>query len=55
MPTHSRNELNCHAGLCWKQIAIGITVGYSVLSIIGAVAWMIIARVMLGDLAITLP
>ena len=43
-----------HAGL-WKQIAIGIIVGYSVLGIISAVAWMIIARFMLGGLSITLP
>jgi hypothetical protein len=54
MPTHYRNEPNRHAGL-WKQIAIGIVVGYSVLGIISAVAWMIIARFMLGDLSITLP
>ncbi len=54
MPTHYRNEPNRHAGL-WKQIAIGIIVGYSVLGIISAVAWMIIARFMLGDLSITLP
>ena len=54
MPTHYRNEPNRHAVL-WKQIAIGIVVGYSVLGIISAVAWMIIARFMLGDLSITLP
>lgn len=54
MPTHYRNEPNRHAGL-WNQIAIGIVVGYSVLGIISAVAWMIIARFMLGDLSITLP
>ena len=30
MPTHYRNEPNRHAGL-WKQIALGIVVGYSVL------------------------
>ncbi|MFI8735094.1 hypothetical protein ACIGKM_04180 [Ectopseudomonas toyotomiensis] len=54
MPTHYRNEPNRHARL-WKQIAIGIVVGYSVLGVISAVAWMIIARFMLGDLSITLP
>ncbi len=54
MPTHYRNEPNRHAGL-WKQIAIGIIVGYSVLGIISAVDWMIIARFMLGGLSITLP
>ena len=54
VPTHYRHEPNRFAGL-WKQIAIGIVVGYSVLGIISAVAWMIIARFMLGDLSITLP
>ena len=54
MPTHYRNEPNRHAEL-WKQIALGIVVGYSVLGIISVVVWMIIARVMLGGLSITLP
>ena len=54
MPTHYRNEPNRFAGL-WKQIAIGIVVGYGVLGIVSAVVWMIIARAMLGDLSITLP
>lgn len=54
MPTHYRNEPNRFAGL-WKQIAIGIVVGYGVLGIVSTVVWMIIARVMLGDLSITLP
>ena len=54
VPMHYRNERNRHAGL-WKQIALGIVVGYSVLGIISVVAWMIIARVMLGGLSITLP
>ena len=42
MPTHYRNEPNRHAGL-WKQIAIGIVVGYSVLGIIsvGFLAFLI--------------
>ncbi|MFV9656907.1 hypothetical protein ACNFCK_18550 [Pseudomonas sp. NY15366] len=54
MPTHYRNEPNRFAGL-WKQIAIGIVVGYGVLGIVSTVVWMIVARVMLGDLSITLP
>lgn len=54
MPMHYRNEPNRFAGL-WKQIAIGIVVGYGVLGIVSTVVWMIVARVMLGDLSITLP
>lgn len=54
MPTRYRNEPNRFAGL-WKQIAIGIVVGYSVLGIVSAIAWMVIARLVLGDLSINLP
>lgn len=54
MPTRYRNEPNRFAGL-WKQIAIGIVVGYSVLGIVSAVVWMVIARFVLGDLSINLP
>ena len=54
MQTHYHNEPNRFAGL-WKQIAIGIVVGYGVLGIVSTVVWMIIARDMLGDLSITLP
>lgn len=54
MPTRYRNEPNRFAGL-WKQIAIGIVVGYSVLGIVSAVAWMIVAQLVLGDLSINLP
>lgn len=54
MPMRQRYEANRFAGL-WKQIAIGIVVGYGVLGIVSTVVWMIVARVMLGDLSITLP
>ena len=54
MPTRYRNEPNRFAGL-WKQISIGIIVGYSVLGIISAVAWMLIAQVESSSLSITLP
>lgn len=54
MPTRYRNEPNRFAGL-WKQIAIGIVVGYSVLGIFSAVAWMLIAQVEPSSLSITLP
>ncbi len=54
MPLHHRNEPNRFAGL-WKQIAIGIVVGYSALGIISAVAWMLLAQVALSSLSVTLP
>ena len=54
MPTRYRNEPNRFADL-WKQIALGIVVGYSVLGIISAVAWLLIAQVALSSLSISLP
>jgi hypothetical protein len=54
MPLHHRNEPNRFAGL-WKQIAIGIVVGYGALGIISAVAWMLLAQVALSSLSVTLP
>ena len=39
----------------WKQIALGIVVGYSVLGVISAVAWMLVAQLALSSLSITLP
>lgn len=54
MPMRQRYEANRFAGL-WKQIALGIVVGYSVLGIVSAIAWLVIARIALSGLAITLP
>ncbi|HCC62292.1 MAG TPA: hypothetical protein DEQ55_12715 [Pseudomonas sp.] len=45
---------NQHAGL-WKQIAIGIVVGYLSLGLIGAVVWMVAAQLLIGDLQIVAP
>lgn len=43
-----------HAGL-WKQIALGIVVGYLALGLISAVAWAVFARFALGGLQIAVP
>jgi hypothetical protein len=45
---------NQHAGL-WKQIAIGIVVGHLSLGLIGAVVWMVVAQLLIGDLQIVAP
>ena len=42
-----------HAGL-WKQIALGIVVGYLALGLISAVGWAVFARFALGGLQIAL-
>jgi hypothetical protein len=39
----------------WKQIALGIVVGYSVLGIISAIGWVITANVIIGNMSLTLP
>jgi uncharacterized protein (DUF2062 family) len=54
MPMRQRYEANRFAGL-WKQIALGIVVGYGVLGIVSAIAWLVIARIAFSGLAITLP
>jgi len=43
-----------HAGL-WKQIALGIVVGYLALGLIRAVGWAVFARFALGGLQIAVP
>ncbi|MGG6262078.1 hypothetical protein ACQ259_18460 [Stutzerimonas stutzeri] len=43
-----------HAGL-WKQIALGIVVGYLALGLISAVGWVVFARFALGGLQIAVP
>lgn len=53
MPDRHRHEPSRFAGL-WKQIALGIIVGYGALSILGALAWTIIAQFVLGDLSLNL-
>ena len=45
---------NPHAGL-WKQIALGIVVGYLALGLISAVGWAVFARFALGGLQIAVP
>lgn len=43
-----------HAGL-WKQIALGIVVGYLALGLISAVGWAVFARFALGGLQMAVP
>lgn len=55
---HSVEPVVCnrdpHAGL-WKQIALGIVVGYLALGLISAVGWAVFARFALGGLQIAVP
>ena len=43
-----------HAGL-WKQIALGIVVGYLALGLISAVGWAVFARFALDGLQLAVP
>jgi len=39
----------------WKQIALGIVVGYLALGLISAVGWAVFARFALGGLQLAVP
>lgn len=54
MPMRQRYEANRFAGL-WKQIALGIVVGYGVLGLLSAITWAVIAHLALGALSINMP
>ena len=54
LPSRYRHDPNRFAGL-WKQIAIGIVVGYSVLGILSAIAWAVVGNLVLGGFTIALP
>ena len=53
-PSFRRHQPNQYAGL-WKQIALGIIVGGSVLSLIGTLLWLISVGALLGGMNIALP
>lgn len=54
LPSRYRHEPNRFAGL-WKQIALGIVVGYSVLGILSVIAWAVIGHLVLGGFTLDLP
>ncbi|MDH0894428.1 MULTISPECIES: hypothetical protein [unclassified Pseudomonas] len=55
IPLHrSITQGSNYAGL-WKQIALGIVVGYSVLGVLSAVGWWVFVKLALSGLQITTP
>lgn len=55
LPTRGRqSSSNQYAGL-WKQIALGIVVGYSVLGVLSLIAWAATAHVVLSGLKFGAP
>ncbi|MCY1458663.1 hypothetical protein D9M71_760620 [compost metagenome] len=53
-PLHRQAPTNSYSGL-WKQIALGIIVGYTVLGIMSAIGWFISIKLAMGSLQITIP
>ena len=55
VPTYRHSgSHNSYSGL-WKQIALGIVVGYSVLGGLSAAGWWLFAKLALSGLQITTP
>ncbi len=50
----SGSSANPHAGL-WKQIALGIVVGYVVLGVLSAIGWAVTAHLVLGTVKFGAP
>lgn len=54
-PVRSGNGgANQHAGL-WKQIALGIVVGYLVIGVLSVIGWSVFAHLALGTLKFGTP
>ncbi len=50
----NQSSSNPHAGL-WKQIALGIVVGYVVLGVLSAIGWAVTAHWVLGTVKFGAP
>ncbi|MGL4316873.1 MAG: hypothetical protein ACRCTL_09725 [Pseudomonas sp.] len=53
-PLYRHTQPHNHAGL-WKQIALGIVVGYGALGILGAMGWLVFLKLAMGTLQISAP
>lgn len=55
VPTHRMtSQVERYSGL-WKQIALGIFVGFGLLGVVGTLAWFLLAKLALGTLQINVP
>ncbi|MEN0106618.1 MAG: hypothetical protein AAGC84_09345 [Pseudomonas sp.] len=50
----SHNAPNPHKGL-WKQIALGIVVGYLALGVLSVIGWAVVGHLALGTLKLGAP
>ncbi|MGB4075256.1 hypothetical protein [Pseudomonas sp.] len=53
-PLQSGNPRAQYAGL-WKQIALGIVIGYTALGVLGFIAWTVATKFMLSNLQLIAP
>jgi len=53
-PPYRQPTSHSYAGL-WKQIALGIIVGYSALGLLSAMGWLIFIKLAMGTLQIAVP
>ena len=53
-PYRNNQGGNQHSGL-WKQIALGIVVGYCALGVISTIGWLIVAQLISSGMQINLP
>lgn len=53
-PVHRQAPINNYSGL-WKQIALGIIVGYTVLGIMSTIGWFIFLRLSMASFQINIP
>ncbi|WP_462379448.1 hypothetical protein [Pseudomonas sp. Marseille-QA0892] len=55
VPTHRANaQTERYAGL-WKQIALGIFVGFGLLGVVSTLGWFLLSKLALGMLQINIP
>ena len=54
VPFARQPQATGHSGL-WKQIALGIIVGFGVLGIVGGIGWMLFAKLALSTLQVHVP
>ncbi|MDG9925970.1 MULTISPECIES: hypothetical protein [unclassified Pseudomonas] len=55
VPSYRQTAIQSNYTGLWRQIALGIVVGYSVLGVLSAVGWVIFLKLAVGTLQINIP
>ena len=53
-PAHRQASTNSYYGL-WKQIALGIIVGYTVLGVMSTIGWLIFLKLSMAGFQVNIP